>query len=373
MDVDSTTQRIARLTPLGAVLALIESRVGAVPPRKCTLALAHGGTLAEDVVVSQLPPFPIALRDGFAVEAAAIADAGPYMPVPLTLAARRIDVGQLVPSEVDAVLPQDAVALRGRTAEAVGTVTAGEGVLPAGGDAASGTVLRRAGERLRTVDVAVLAAAGIAEVTIRAPRIRIVGAGPTDKLMDSALAMLVRLVASAGGAVFDAAGETGRLDRFLTDDQADAVIAVGGTGTGRRDDAVQTLAQLGGVEAHGIAVSPGETAAFGFVGTRPVLLIPGRLDATLALWLLIGSHLTAKLAGGAVGDAPATLPLKRKVTSTIGLTEMIPVRCTGDMAEPLAVGYLSFAALTRSDGWIVIPADSEGFASGTTVAVNPWP
>jgi molybdopterin biosynthesis enzyme len=40
---------------------------------------------------------------------------------------------------------------------------------------------------------------------------------------------------------------------------------------------VKTLARLGQVEAHGIAVSPGETAAFGFAGARPVLLIPGRL------------------------------------------------------------------------------------------------
>ena len=67
------------------------------------------------------------------------------------------------------------------------------------------------------------------------------------------------------------------------------------------------------------------------------------------------------------------VPLKRKVTSTIGLTELMPVRCAGGMAEPLGSGYLSLTALTRSDGWIVVPADSEGFAAGTPVAVKPWP
>ena len=62
-----------------------------------------------------------------------------------------------------------------------------------------------------------------------------------------------------------------------------------------------------------IAVSPGETAAFGFVGTRPVLLMPGRLDSALAIWLLIGRHIIAKLSGGRVeldavplGHLPAT-------------------------------------------------------------------
>jgi molybdopterin biosynthesis enzyme len=103
------------------------------------------------------------------------------------------------------------------------------------------------------------------------------------------------------------------------------------------------------------------------------LLIPGRLDAALSIWLSIGRHLVAKLAGGSVADMPAMLPLKRKVTSTIGLAELIPVSCAERMAEPLGCGYLSFAMLSRSDGWIVVPADSEGFAPGTPVAVSHWP
>jgi len=43
------------------------------------------------------------------------------------------------------------------------------------------------------------------------------------------------------------------------------------------------------------------------------------------------------------------------------------------VADPLASGYLSFEVLTGSDGWIVVPPDSEGFAAGTQVAVRPWP
>ena len=124
---------------------------------------------------------------------------------------------------------------------------------------------------------------------------------------------------------------------------------------------------------HGIAVSPGETAALGFAGDRPVLLIPGRLDAALAVWLLIGRHLVAGLAGGTVEDEPVVMPLRRKVVSTIGMTELMPVRVEGGMAEPLGSGCLSVAALARSGGWIVVPADSEGFMERTPVAVRPWP
>jgi molybdopterin molybdotransferase len=368
---DSIIQRIVRLTPLGDVLSLIDHRVGAVEPQQLDLAQARGCTLAVDVVARQLPAHPIALRDGYGVEAAALADAGPYMPVPLPSTARRIDVGEALPSGCDAVLPADAVALRGGRIEAVAAVAPGEGVLPAGEDATPRTPLRRSGERLRAVDIAVMAAAGIGAVTVRAPRVGIVRSGPAStRIIDAAREMLIRAVVEAGGTPF---GKALILVASLDYEQPDLVIAIGGTGSGRRDDGVRTLAKYGAVDAHGIAVSPGETAAFGFVGARPVLLVPGRLDAALAIWLLIGRHLVAKLAGGRIEDVPVMMPLRRKVTSAIGLTEVMPVVCAGGMAEPLGSSYLSFESLARSDGWIVVPADSEGMAAGMPIAVRPWP
>jgi len=371
MAEDSTKQRITRLTPLGAILALIEARVAAVKPQQSIIAAALGYTLAEAVVASQRPPRAIALRDGFAVAAAVVADASSYAPVVLPAAARRIDVGEPLPDGADAVLPLDTVTLRGDRAEAIAAVTAGEGILPAGGDATPQMPLRRASNVLRAIDVAGIVAAGIEDVTIRMPRITIVRGGAAGSpVIDAALAALSRAATGAGASVSASAVA---LDAALMDEQTDAVIAVGGTGGGRRDAAVNTLARLGSVAAHGIAVSPGETAAFGFVGSRPILFIPGRLDAALAVWLLIGRQLSAKLAGGSLADAAVMLSLKRKITSTIGLTELSPVSCNGGMAEPLASGYLSFSALTRSDGWITVPAGSEGFAAGTQIAVRPWP
>src|ERR1700688_864662 len=374
MAINSSIQRITRLTPLRAILALIDSRIVVVQPRKCSLASARGCTLAEDVVVPQLPPTPIALRDGFAVEAGAMIDASPYSPVPLPSKPRRVDAGEELPSGADAVAPLDAIDERGNRAEAVAMVTPGEGVLLAGGDAAGQSPLCRAGHRLRHLDIAVIAAARITDVTLRAPRLRIAcGSDSKTPLIESALDALAHAATAAGCTVSGAWREDGGLDRALADESADAVVAVGGTGSGRRDAAVHTLARLGQVEAHGVAVSPGDTAAFGFVGARPVLLAPGRLDAALAVWLLIGRHLVAKLAGGSVADVALTLPLKRKVISTIGLSELIPVACTGGVAEPLASSYLSLQSLARSDGWVVVPAESEGFAAGTPVAVRAWP
>jgi molybdopterin molybdotransferase len=366
----SGLQRIARLTPLRAILALIESRVSPVKARKCATAAAAAFTLADDVVTAERPTSSIALADGFAVDAAAVTDAGPYAPALLPELPQWIEAGQSLPRGTDAIAPLDAITQRGERVEVIVPVLTGQGILPAGGDAAAQTVLRRAGERMRDIDCAVAAAVGFAELNVREPRIWIArGRVATTPLIDAGLAMLARFVGKSGATIH---GELTDLHEALARDEADAVIALGGTGGGRDDDSVRTLARLGRVEAHGIAVSPGETAAFGFAGERPVLLMPGRIDAALALWLLIGRRLVAKLAGGGVADTPTVMPLKRKATSTIGMTELIPVSCADGMAEPLGSGYLSFMALARSDGWIVVPADSEGFAAGAQVAVTLW-
>ena len=372
MAADLRTQFITRLTPLGDVLALIESREQPVMPCKCALLDAAGGILAEDIVSAEQPARAIALRDGFALQAASVADASSYSPMPLASTPPRVDAGDALPDGTDAVAQLDSIVLRGQTAEAIAPASPGEGVLWPGADASPRVPLRRAGERLREVDVAALAALGISEVTVRSPRIFVrCGSARRTRIIDAMLDTLVRAVADAGGRVVDARSDTELFSQPLND--ADAVIAVGGTGTGRDDEAVEALARHGQVEAHGIAVSPGETTAFGFIGKSPVLLVPGRIDAALAVWLLIGRHLVARLAGSVVDDFAAMLPLKRKISSAIGTTELVPVACSAGAAEPLASGYLSPTVLARSDGWIVVPPESEGFAAGTPVAVRPWP
>ena len=65
--------------------------------------------------------------------------------------------------------------------------------------------------------------------------------------------------------------------------------------------------------------------------------------------------------------------LARKVTSTVGMAEVVAVRCNGANAEPLASSYLSLAALSRADGWILVPPESEGYPAGAQVAVRPLP
>jgi molybdopterin biosynthesis enzyme len=82
-----------------------------------------------------------------------------------------------------------------------------------------------------------------------------------------------------------------------------------------------------------------------------------------------------RLAAGKPSDnAPAeTVTLARKIASTVGLAEVVPVRRHGADVEPLATKYLPLSSLSRSDGWILVPADSEGYPAGSQVQVRPWP
>ena len=103
------------------------------------------------------------------------------------------------------------------------------------------------------------------------------------------------------------------------------------------------------------------------------MLLPGRLDAALAGWLVLGRRLMARLSGGTEDEPAIPVELARKVASTVGFAEVVPVRRRADAVEPLASGYLPLSAIARADGWILIPPESEGHPAGATVALRPWP
>ncbi len=373
VDVPEDRQQIERLTPLEDVLRRIDESVHPAAARDVRAAAALGATLAQDIIaVAPRPAAALALIDGWAVRAEATADAGSYAPV-LLPQMREVAVGEVMPADSDAAVPVDAVTWRDGKGEVHAAVTPGEGVLLPGTDAGAGEVLRENGHRLRAIDVASMQALGIAGARVRKPRVRIARAGGgRNDIADAAADWLAYTIAVDGGEPV-ATRPGADVGALLTGGGVDAVVMVGGTGTGSCDDAVHALARSGTVVTHGVAVSPGETAAFGVVNSRPVLLLPGRLDAAVAVWLLIGRSMLARLRGGSGSELSCESPLIGKVASTIGLTELVLVRRVADGVEPLASKYLPLATLSHADGWIVIPAASEGVPPGARVTVRPLP
>ncbi len=365
-------QRISRLTPLSEVLAAI-GRLPAVAPREVGIAAARGCILAADATAPQaLPVAAIALRDGLAVRSELTRDAGPYAPIMLLALPARVDAGERLPPDCDAVAPFDAIGIQGGHAEALASVAPGDGALPPGADVSAIRPMRGAGQMLRPSDQPMLAAAGITRVSIREPRVQLVAAGGTAGEMKAASLALVAGALQASGAKVDrpGLGTPADFESALREMSGDVLIGVGGTGSGRLDDAVQILARAGRVSFHGIGIAPGETSAFGFVGARPVLLLSGRIDAALAAWFLLGIPLIDQLASRRDHRPAFTAALARKVASAIGIAEFVPVRRDGHRVEPLATGFLPLTALTGADGYIVVPAESEGFPAEASVTVK---
>jgi len=360
------TQRLSGLTPIRDVLARVAALAQPVAPREAALQDAEGRVLAEDVsVAAPSPPAPVALVDGWAVRAELLADAGPYAPLPLHPAPGWVDAGAAMPRDTDAVLPPDAVTASADGAEAHAAATPGDGVLAAGADAVPDRPLRRAGERLRAVDVAALQAVGIARARVREPRVRVVATPGCD-----AVALAISRAVSAHGAVVIFVRA---LERALADQQTDMVITVGGTGAGTRDTSVTMLGRMGEVAIHGFGIAPGETAALGSAKGHPVLMLPARLDAALAAFLLVGEPLLRRLTGATTCEPTMPVTLTRKIVSTVGMTEVVPVRRAGDGVEPLASGHWPLEAITRADGWVLVPAESEGFPAGAPLEMRAFP
>ena len=357
------TQTIARLTPLAEVQALIAAQVKPVAPTIVEITEAPGCALADDVNAAAHPARAVAIVDGWALRSDETLGSGGYAPAALATVPQRIDAGAPLPPECDCVVPPDAVRMSGSQAEVLAEIAPGEGVLAAGGDHDGAAPIAKAGARLTPMQAAAFAVLGVPNLLVRKPRLALASVR-ADAMLAAASALILRDAQARGARV-----ETmDSIDAVLNAD-SDAALVIGGTGTGRKDVSVASL-----VGVHGIALSPGDTAGFGFVGKRPVLLLPGRLDAAVSVWLMLGRALLDQLCGiQAESERPATLTLARKVSSTVGLTELVPVRRDGVQAVPLASRVWPLSVLARADGYIVIPPESEGSSVGSAVRVWPWP
>ncbi|WP_211848471.1 molybdopterin-binding protein [Neoroseomonas eburnea] len=362
---------------LAAWLALLPHPVA---PQRMAAAAAVGRVLAEPVqAIAPVPALPTALRDGWAVSAAETLGADSYAPLPLATLPPRMRPGDVLPPGADAVLPAFDLLPDGPFGQVVQPVAPGEGVRRAGEDIPAGTVLRAAGERLLPRDLAALAALGRAEVAVRIPRLAWIAVGDEITVAsapDTAGPVLAALAATEGAAWTALAPVPDVPDTIaaaLSDAAAahDLVLLGGGSGEGPDDRSAEGLAAAGRLVLHGIGARPGATAGFGIVNQRPVLLLPGRAEDAIAAWLLLARPAFAALAGLATVP-PARARLTRKVASSVGMAELVPLRLDArGNAEPLAVGTLPLAALSAAAAVLVVPPGSEGYESGTEIPILP--
>ncbi|MEA2839120.1 MAG: molybdopterin molybdotransferase [Methylobacteriaceae bacterium] len=357
-----------RLVPLVEARAAFLAKIEPVASGAIATAKAGGLVLAEDVVApANFPPYALALERGYAIAARATVGASSYVPSLLPKMPPLVEAGEALPPGSDTILDPEDLREAAGGAEVVALVPPGRHVRTAGGDIGAGRVIVSAGARLKGVQVAVLRAAGFTEVLVRVPGVVVVG--PQGSCASAALVM--DWTARAGADVHLAYVPQARLAGALRSAAGADLVLVAGWSGAAFQAALGALTESGRIVARDLAVAPGSATACGFIDpagrSAPAVLLPGRLEETLAAWLLIARPCLDRLTGYSGPRPSAALPLARKIASAPGMADLALLKREADRWKPLAAGDISWAAIAESDAWLAIPAESEGFASGEIV------
>ena len=366
-------------------------------------ARGGGRVLARDVASRvNVPGFARAMMDGFAVgrgyagrdvvqplaaENSRHVPAGEGVSETVTAgAAVRIMTGAPLPDGADAVLPIEQTQLEGRRVWAHGRRLAGQ----ARGTARRGCSRRRRGgacraECLRPQDIGMLSSLGFSSApVVRRPRVRILitgnellpmGTPPTGyRITDANGPMLAALVRRDGGEPI--------LGPIIPDDrdailaamrqEADVVLVSGGSSVGQEDHVPTLLAEHGELAVHGIAMRPSSPTGMGRLDGRLVFLLPGNPVSCLCAYDFFAGRAIRAL-GGRSRDWPyrrVTARLSRKLVSVVGRVDYARVHVRGIGRRTAGDQRASvLSSVTRADGFVIVPADSEGFPEGAEVDV----
>ena len=375
-----------------------------VDTERLGLAEAIGRVTADPVWARRSSPaFDSAGMDGIAVRSVDTVGASETAPVTLT-DFDVIDTGDPLPEGRDAVVMREHVHLVGpgfpeadshgagcHGAELIAAAPPYQHVRSIGEDIAAGELLLAPGHRLRAVDVAAAAAAGISEILVR--RRPVVAVLPTGdeirplgcelgigEILDTNSLMLAGQAAEHGCEVLPLPIEPDDPERIAAAvltaaERADLVVIIAGSSAGRGDHTASVVARLGTLTVHGVAVRPGHPVVLGAVDATPVLGAPGYPVSAALTFDIFAAPLLAALQGTTPLRRPTTRArLARKLASPFGMDDWVRVRLgrVGGriVAIPLPRGAGVLTSLVRADGLLVVPAGLEGHHAGTDVEVQ---
>jgi molybdopterin molybdotransferase len=395
--------------------ALTSFRPGHIAPVE-TVSLSNAyGRVPDSAIVAReaLPGFERSTVDGYAVRAADTFGASESIPGYLRVvgavrmgAAASEDVGPGVAVAIPTggMLPAgaDAVVMIEHTSEAtadsievVRPVAPGENVVRFDEDAVAGAPLVPRGRPLRPQDIALLAAAGVVEVTVHVtPRVTILATGDEiDPPETSALApghVRDALSGSVGALVREAGGEPssgaivsdedGALREALTASVAasDVVVICAGSSVGMRDQTAGAVAAMPNSETwcHGLAIKPGKPTLLAHCDGIPIIGLPGNPRSALVVFRLIGMPVVRRAGGWTVEPRVGTIraTLARDLPSAAGRLDVVQVRLSDDarLAEPIFGSSALLSVLTAADGYMIVPEDANGLSAGEPVEVFPY-
>lgn len=405
-----------RLATLGEIFDILYSHLPRLPSETVGIQDALHRIVAKEVVAQiDVPHFPKAAMDGYAVAAEDTFGATDSAPKPLRIIGS-VMPGQMAESPVGrgscieigtgAPLPEgsDSVVMVEYTEpgdeEAVVVVRKGvaprENVVEVGSDVAAGSVVLETGTLLEPRHLGVLAAAGVFKVVVvRKPKVALFSTGPEiieaggrlepGRIFDINSHTLRGALVADGCEVVDLGivpDDRSSLDGALTRGlaEADVVLLSGGSSLGGGDLVVEAFENAGTMLVHGVAVKPGKPVVVGVAKgssleakgevEKIMIGLPGYPMSALSDYYIFVQPFLKRSMGVTRRPAFVEATLARKHPSTVGRYEFLPVRLDGENAHPITKGSSAISALADADGFVEIDELTEVVEQGQRVRVR---
>ncbi|MEG6520480.1 molybdopterin molybdotransferase MoeA [Desulfotomaculum sp. 1211_IL3151] len=305
-----------------------------------------------------------------------------------------IPTGGMLPPGADAVVMVEYTEeLDERTIGVTKPVAPGDNLVRRGEDVTKGSVVLRAGHRLRPQDLGLLSAVGVTEVAVTKPvQVGILSTGnelidpekPTSpgKVRDINSYALYGQVLEAGGSptlygIIE--------DNFAALQQAmltaleenEMVLISGGSSVGARDVTAKVIETLGnpGLLFHGIAIRPGKPSIGAVVEGKVVFGLPGHpVSAMVVFDLLARPIIKGTLHRVTDRSYPLRAAITRNIHSATGREDFVRValRRLDDgtvVADPVLGKSGLISTMVKADGVAHIPLGKEGVEAGELLDV----
>ncbi len=404
-----------KLTPLEQARSLWLERLGAeagtpLASEEVSLSEARGRTIAEPAAAAlSSPAFHGAAMDGIAVRASDTFGASEHAPKTMTVGKNAfwINTGHALPEGTNAVIMVENVIpdlsggqAPGSAAEQVFIEKAAfpwQHVRKLGEDMVATEILLPPGTVIGPYEIGALAAAGILRPKVFArPRVSLIPTGSELISLEEATPELLRsgkrlpefnslilaaMVRDAGGdphvlpIVPDEPDSIRRALLEAADSEADLVVINAGSSAGTHDYTAEIVAEIGELWVHGVTVMPGKPTVLGRIKGKPVIGVPGYPVSAIIAFEEFGQPLLALWQRRRMPERPSGLALPyQALPSRPGMEERVRVKL-GQVddklfAVPLARGAGTVTSLSRADGIIAIPADSEGLPAAAPAPVT---
>ena len=384
-----------------------------------------GQVLAEPLVADRnFPPFPRAMRDGYAVRAEDLVQLPARLTVigeikagiaPENLPAKLesgqaagIMTGAPVPAGADAVVMVEFTTGIGDQVEITKGISSGDNIVPLGSEAKRGDRLLLPGSRIDHSAIAIAASIGRVHLLVYAkPRVAVLSTG--DEVVDidvlpspnqirnsNSYSLAAQILKSGGEPLLlpIAPDEPNRLRELIADGlEAGLLLLTGGVSMGKYDLVEQVLADFGAEFFFtGVQIQPGRPVVFGRIprageeagatveagvaaGDRYFFGLPGNPVSTMVCFELFARPLLEALSGMAPRK-PVFLyaRLKSEIKTKTGVKRFLPALLSGEFERAEVElarwqGSGDIAATARANCYVVIPPDRERIAAGEWVPV----